>query len=66
MIHVECSRWEQTPEDLRRAGIEAIHPRTRERFAALYEMTQTGCAAPRHGDGRTHLDHALAVGASLQ
>ncbi len=44
MVHVEYSLWGQTPENLRRLGIEAGHPRTRERFVALYEMTQTGCA----------------------
>jgi hypothetical protein len=30
------ARWGQTPEDLRRLATGAPHPRTRERFLALY------------------------------
>jgi transposase len=40
MLHVDTARWNQTPDDLRRAAVEAPHPRTRERFQALYEVTQ--------------------------
>src|SRR6201997_5745203 len=50
MLHVDCARWGQTPEDLRRLATGAPHPRTRERFLALYEITQASCAtrvAPR-------------------
>lgn len=50
MLHVDCARWGQTPEDLRQLATGASHPRTRERFLALYEITQAGCAtrvAPR-------------------
>jgi transposase len=44
MLHVDCARWDQTPEDLRRLATDAPHPRTRERFLALYEITQASCA----------------------
>ena len=44
MLHVDCARWGQTPEDLRRLATGAPHPRTRERFLALYEITQASCA----------------------
>jgi transposase len=50
MLHVDCARWDQTPEDLRQLATGAPHPRTRERFMALYEITQASCAtrvAPR-------------------
>src|SRR5262249_17068689 len=38
MVHVDPARWNQTPDDLRRLALEAPHPRTRERFLALYEV----------------------------
>jgi hypothetical protein len=44
MLHVDCARWGQTPEDLRRLATGAPHQRTRERFLALYEVTQESCA----------------------
>ena len=44
MLSVEHARWGQTPEDLRRLAMSASHPRTRERFLALYEITQESCA----------------------
>jgi hypothetical protein len=50
MVKVDLARWEQTLDDLRRASLEAAHPRTRERFQALYliasgRFNATGCAA---------------------
>jgi hypothetical protein len=36
MIRPETERWDQTLADLRRLSVEAEHPRTRERFLALY------------------------------
>lgn len=36
MIRVETARWGQTVEDLRDLSVRAAHPRTRERFLALY------------------------------
>lgn len=44
MLRIDCTRWGQTPDDLRRLAVEAVHPRTRERFLALYEITQASCA----------------------
>src|SRR3954470_2982297 len=44
MLRVEHARWDQTPADLRRLAMSASHPRTRERFLALYEITQESCA----------------------
>ena len=44
MLRVDHARWGQTPADLRRLAMSAPHRRTRERFLALYEITQESCA----------------------
>ena len=44
MLRVDTSRWHQTPDDLRRLALESAHPRTRERFLALYEVTEGSSA----------------------
>jgi hypothetical protein len=44
MLRVDYDRWGQTPEDLRHLATSAPHQRTRERFLALYEVTQASCA----------------------
>ena len=44
MLRVDFDRWGQTPEDLRQLATRAAHQRTRERFLALYEITQASCA----------------------
>jgi transposase len=51
MIGVEIAKWQQTLEDLRLASLSAPHPRSRERFQALYliasgQFNATTCAAP--------------------
>jgi hypothetical protein len=43
MIQPDFKKWNQTPDDLRRLATESEHPRTRERFLALY-MIATGQA----------------------
>lgn len=40
MLRVNITRWQQAPEDLRNQAVNASHPRTRERFMALYEISQ--------------------------
>lgn len=40
MLRVDHERWRQDPEELRFLAQEALHPRTRERLMALYEITQ--------------------------
>jgi transposase len=47
MLSVDHARWDQTPEDLRRLAMSAPHPRTRERFLALYDITQQSRGATR-------------------
>jgi hypothetical protein len=44
VLRVDHARWGQTPEDLRELATSAAHQRTRERFLALYEITQARCA----------------------
>lgn len=36
MVRPDVAKWGQTEADLRRLSVEAAHPRTRERFLALY------------------------------
>ena len=40
MIRPETDKWGQTLADLRRLSVEAEHPRTRERFLALYHWSE--------------------------
>ena len=54
MLHVEYARWGQTPTDLRELAMSASHPRTRERFLALYEITQESCATRVAAQARRH------------
>jgi hypothetical protein len=54
MLHVDYARWDQTPEDLRRLATSAAHQRTRERFLALYEITQESCATRVAARTRRH------------
>jgi hypothetical protein len=54
MLHVDYDRWGQTPEDLRQLATGAAHQRTRERFLALYEITQASCATQVAARTRRH------------
>lgn len=36
MLRPNFNKWNQTPEDIRQLSIKAEHPRSRERFQALY------------------------------
>lgn len=38
MVRPDVAKWGQALGDLRRLSIESVHPRTRERFQALYEI----------------------------
>jgi hypothetical protein len=40
VLRIDHERWGQRPEDLRNLAIKAPHARSRERFLALYEITQ--------------------------
>ena len=40
MLKVNYERWKQTPQYLRQQALITKHPRTRERYLALYEITQ--------------------------
>lgn len=40
MLIVNTERWKQDAESLREQALRAEHPRTRERFMALYEIVQ--------------------------
>ena len=40
VIKVEYKKWDECPQILREYALTAAHKRTRERFMALYEITQ--------------------------
>jgi hypothetical protein len=65
MLKLDLTTWSQTPEDRREAAMNAAHTRTRERFLALYELTQQerGCLG---GDAQNAASPADPVGALLQ
>src|SRR3954468_11261087 len=54
MLRVDHARWDQTPADLHELAMSASHPRTRERFLALYEITQESCATRVAARTRRH------------
>ena len=45
MLRVNLEKWNHTPDALRLFAVHAPHERTRERFLALYDITQGLCAA---------------------
>ena len=53
-MRVESARWDQTPADRRELAMSASHPRTRERFLALSEITQESCATRVAAQARRH------------
>ena len=40
MLQVNCQNWNQSINDLRELSLHSEHPRTRERFLALYEIAR--------------------------
>jgi hypothetical protein len=44
VLQVDHQRWDQTVADLRHLALSAAHPRSRERFLALHEIAEGGCA----------------------
>src|SRR5689334_13308087 len=44
VLRVDHQRWGQTVADLRHLALSAAHPRSRERFLALYEIAEGSCA----------------------
>ena len=55
MVKVDTTKWNQSPEALRRLAMESPHRRTRERNLALYEITQgTNATQVALGTGRNH------------
>jgi hypothetical protein len=40
MLNVDYTRWTETPATLRERALSSNHPRTRERFLALYEIAR--------------------------
>ena len=40
MLKVDGAKWGESADTLREQAVKAEHPRTRERFMALYEISQ--------------------------
>lgn len=45
MLTLDLAKWDQSAEDLRQEALNAPHPRTRERFLALYDLACQGQGA---------------------
>ena len=45
MVRVDLARWNCSADELRGKSVNAAHPRTRERFLALYLMVAEGLCA---------------------
>ena len=50
MLKVDCNKWNDNAQSLRHQAVMATHPRTRERFLALYEITQSKNATTIAGE----------------
>ena len=55
MVRPDLTKWGQSLSDLRRLALEADHPRSRERFLALYMIAsgQTSATPWARKNGRT-------------
>ena len=40
MLKIDCNKWGESAETLREQALKANHPRSRERFMALYEISK--------------------------
>lgn len=54
MVRPDVKKWGQTPSDLRRLSVEAEHPRSRERFLALYLIAMEQTSATRWAEEIGH------------
>lgn len=59
MIYPDTVQWGQTIDDLRRLAIEAEHPRTRERFQALYMIASRQSNATQWAQETGHTDDTV-------
>lgn len=59
MIQPDYAKWNQAPDDFRRLAIEAEHPRTRERFLALYQIATGQSNATRWADQIGRCDESV-------
>ena len=59
MVRPDLAKWEQTLADLRRLSVAAEHPRTRERFLALYEIGAGHTNATQWAAAMKHDDNTV-------
>lgn len=44
MLKLDLEKWSLSLDDLKKLALKPNHPRTCERFLALYQVTQSSCA----------------------
>jgi len=44
MLKVDLAKWSLSLEDLKKLALKSSHPRSCERFLALYQIAQGSCA----------------------
>jgi len=44
MLKLDLGKWSLSIDDLKKFALKASHPRTSERFLALYQIAQGSCA----------------------
>lgn len=59
MVRPDFTKWKQTPDDFRRLAVEAEHPRTRERFQALYQIVIGGSNATQWAEQIGRCDESV-------
>lgn len=59
MVRPDAAKWGQTLADLCRLAVEAEHPRTRERFLALYEIGAGHTNATQWAAAMKHDDNTV-------
>ena len=60
MLTPNLAKWQQNVNDLFRAALAAAHPRTRERFLALYHLAGEGGGATAYA-GKTERDRCTVM-----
>jgi transposase len=61
MLKISYENWDQSPESLRSLALNSDHPRTRERFLALFEIA-TGKKNATQISKETNRNHQTVMG----
>lgn len=61
MLRPDCAKWNQSPTDLLKLSQDAPHPRSRERYLALY-MISTGQSNATHWAKQSGRENQTVMG----